>query len=490
MKMTKLFAGVSAAALLAGAAFADDVTVNDVDATPDGVAAGYQLAEELDVADAAPSTDLEFTVHPDSSTDWAGLGAAELTVTLTGAVFDQNIVAGNFSSGGTCSVSGVTNGAAGTSTATFAIADLADCDDSYVDGAYAAGVDDDDMEFDLPLLVTDNDVNFTVAIERVSNGASIASITHDANTATSAIDNFIEATDAFDITIASDATTSSNDSVISLSDSYDVLINADDSTTNADVVGSVVLALTGNIDLASTAAANNAGQIDGIELTVTIPDATGIASVTMTEGGGGDTDTVALDTSNQAVFSLAAGDATGDATLGVADLIAGLTITVDADTDTGTVISNTAISLSAATDFDAAPDLIDESTSGSLDALDRQGSNSPTFEWVGDTNASTANVFRATGMGSTVPVTRVTLTNSTNDMDDEYLVSPSGSVNNGELIITTADIENAVGGAYGRADVSFSFEADGITVRRFMVTEGVVSENSTDYNVGTDEIGD
>lgn len=488
MNMTKLFAGVSAAALLAGAAFADDVTVNNVDATADGVSAGYQLAEELDVADAAPSTDLEFTVHPDSTTDWAGLGAAELTVTLTGAVFDQNIVAGNFSSGGTCSVTGVTNGAAGTSTATFSIADLADCDDSWVNGAYSTGTDDDDMEFDLPILVTDNDVNFTVAIERVSNGASIASITHDATTATTAIDNFIEATDAFDITIASDATTSSNDSVISLSDGYDSLINADNLTAGADVVGTVGLALTGNIDLASTAAANNAAQIDGIELTVTIPDATGIASVTMAEGGQ-DTDTVALDANNQAVFSLAAGDVTNDSTLGVADLIAGLTITLDADTDAATVISNTTISLSAGTDFDPAPDLVDESASGSLDGLARQGSNTPTFEWVGDSNASTANIFRATGMGSTVPVTRVTLEDSTNDMDGEYLVSPSGALNNGELIITTADIENAVGGAYGRADVSFSFEADGITVRRLMVTNGVVSENSTDYNVGTDQIG-
>lgn len=481
MKLTKLFAGVSAGALLAGAAFADEVTVNNVDATADGVAAGYLLAEELDVADAAPTTDLEFTVHPDSAADWASLGAAELTVTLTGAVFDTNISTANFSNGagGTCSVSAVSGGAAGTSTATFSIDDIEDCDDGYGDGVYTTGVDDDDMEFDLPVLVTDNDVNFTVAITRVSNGASIASLTHDANTATTAIDNWIEANDSFALTIASDATTTTNDSVISLSDGYDLLVNADGSTTNAGVVGTLQLALTGNIDLDGTAAADNATQIDGIEITITLGDATGIESVTLSQAAN-DSDTEDF-VGNSATFSLAAGGATSNATLDIADLIAGLTVTLNEDTDADTLISNTTVSASIGVDYDAATDLIDESDSGSLDALDRQGTTSTTFEWVGDTTTSTGNVWRVVGLDDTLPTIRVTLNNSTNDVDGEYELTPANSASNGELIITSADVENAVGSEFGRADVSFSFEANGITIRRFLFgTNGTLTDMGDD----------
>ena len=87
----------------------------------------------------------------------------------------------------------------------------------------------------------------------------------------------------------------------------------------------------------------------------------------------------------------------------------------------------------------------------------------------------------APSSSATLPTIRVTLSNSTAGVDGEYLVTPAGTLTNGELIMTEADIEAAVGSAFGRADVSFSFEAAGITVRRFLV-----GSNGTLTDMGDD----
>lgn len=120
-------------------------------------------------------------------------------------------------------------------------------------------------------------------------------------------------------------------------------------------------------------------------------------------------------------------------------------------------------------------------TSANTQRLVRQGSNSANFEWVNDGSLNTGNVFRFTGIGATLPAIRATFSASSNGatFNREVVLSPSQPLQNGELIVTSADL-GAANGAFGRANVAFSVEANGVTVRRFNITNGVVSSMASD----------
>ncbi|WP_156861372.1 hypothetical protein [Oceanicaulis alexandrii] len=310
-----------------------------------------------------------------------------------------------------------------------------------------------------------------------STGAVLASGEYDADPAPTATQDFYTARNSLDVTFTTDT------AAPELDDSYELF----DGSVTTDVVGTLqVDDVDGGATIYSVSVGGasvpfdtaTAAQFDGAELVVTVPSPAGIASVTLAGIG-----TENLDANGQATFALTNANLTALAA-------APVNISLVADTTTPAAIANQDISADLTFDEATGSDLnVDDVLGAAVGNVVREGSNTGLFEWVGDTSASTSNVFRATGLGATLPTIRVTLANSTADVDDEYVMTPAGTLTNGELILTEADIEAAVGSAFGRADVSFSFEAAGVNVRRFMVTNGIVSENSTDYTVPGGEIG-
>lgn len=128
-------------------------------------------------------------------------------------------------------------------------------------------------------------------------------------------------------------------------------------------------------------------------------------------------------------------------------------------------------------------------TISSIDVIDLQGESEGPFKWVGDAAAPTGNVFRVTGLkGTAVPRIFVTIRNSTNNVDGVYQMPTAGKVISGnavtgasELVLTNADVQNAVGAPFGRADVTFTFgdgtdgTGNAINVDRLLSAGGVIS---------------
>lgn len=257
---------------------------------------------------------------------------------------------------------------------------------------------------------------------------------------------------------------------------YNTLSNGD--------VGTVDFNASGDIDLNGNGADwEDGNQVDGIEVTVTLSDPSGIESVTIDDGANNMTETLV---NGVATFTI-----DGSSDIDIANITNGLDVSITEDNDDNTLIQNGTVSISVTVDEDAASnlDIADASSaSDETDEIEREGTTTNIFEWVGDSSLSTSNVFRITGLDDTIPTIRVNVSNSSNDLDGEYEIDTSGkTVSNGELILTSADL-TAAAGAFGRADVTLSFEANGVAVRRFMVTNGVVSENSTDYETGAGDI--
>ncbi|WP_375548188.1 hypothetical protein ABWI01_10915 [Oceanicaulis alexandrii] len=302
-----------------------------------------------------------------------------------------------------------------------------------------------------------------------STGTVLSSGTLDVDGGTAGTQGYVRSSKAFTYAFADDATTEA----VSLSGDYEVFTGTGvlGTLTGTDAAVIVAAANAGNTAADSSADA----QVDGGELTVTFPSPAGIASVTLGLG-------------TPVTEALVAGVATFDLSAAQMDDFDGASVTITANEATGTDVAAIAnqqptavftVSAPSASDLTIAGDTAVNNTD--LDELLREGSNIGTFEWVGDTAASTSNVFRAVGLGATLPTIRVTLDNSTADVDGEYVVTPAGTLTNGELLMTEADIEAAVGSAFGRADVDFSFEAAGVTVRRFLVgTNGTLTDMGDD----------
>ncbi len=469
MKLTNLLTGAAVAALLTGAANAQIASGNiDGNATND-LGASLVFASELDLTEAAPTGNVELTLGAAEFADLAALAATD-SVTIKfdlsgGLSWDGNLSdANHIGQTATCEFNISAAGGTGTQTVSYAL------DGTTEDATTcSAATAQDDLGFTFPIEITGaGNISFTMSL--TATGTVLSSGTLDVDAGTAGTQGYVRTAKAFTYTFADDATNES----ITLASSYELFGGGGvlGTLSGADTAGVIVAAA----NAGNTAADSSAdAQVDGGELVVTFPQPAGIASVTL---GLAAPETVAL-VGGSATFELSAAEM---------DQFDGASISITANEATGADAAPIAnqqptavftVSAPSASDLTVAGDSAVNNTD--LDALLRQGSNTTTFEWVGDSAASTKNVFRAVGLGATLPTIRVTLSNSTADVDGEYVVTPAGTLTNGELILTEADIEAAVGSAFGRADVTFSFEAAGITVRRFLV-----GSNGTLADMGDD----
>jgi len=471
MKLTNLLTGAAAAALLTGAANAQIASGDNDGSANNDLGASLVFASELDLTEAEPTGNVELTFGGDETTALAALAATD-SVTIQfdlsgGLTWDGNLSDANHTGADTsCEFNISAAGGTGTQTVSYAL-------DGTSEDATACSAAAGDLEFSFPIEITGTgNISFTMSLTATGTELSSGSVEVGG-------EDFVSIDDAFELAFADQGTTEQ----ITLASEYEAFGGGGDlGTVEINSAAGVIVAAA---NAGNTAAdASDANQVDDGELTVTFPEPAGIASVTIDFNGVADvtedlvSGTATFELTQAQVADLAANaasiianEATGADAAAIANQQPTATLTLNPD---------------ATSDLTIAAVTADDDTE--IDALLREGSNTAVFEWVGDSAAATSNVFRATGLGETLPTIRVTLTNSTADVDDEYEVAPANSLTNGELILTEADIENAVGSTFGRADVSFSFEADGITVRRFMVTNGVVSENSTDYNVNGNDI--
>ena len=110
--------------------------------------------------------------------------------------------------------------------------------------------------------------------------------------------------------------------------------------------------------------------------------------------------------------------------------------------------------------------------------ITRDGESSATFEWVGDANASTSNVFRFTGLSTTdSPTISFFVTNASADdsLNGEYSLGAYTPSAGGELVVTGDDLAGIIGSDFGRADIRFFVEGSVDDIRRFHVTNGVIT---------------
>ncbi|MHA6288816.1 hypothetical protein [Maricaulis sp. CAU 1757] len=221
----------------------------------------------------------------------------------------------------------------------------------------------------------------------------------------------------------------------------------------------------------------DASQFEGAELVVSANNPAGLDEVTIAGLSAGPVSIA----DGSATFALSPAD------LGVLDAGAATSLTLD--TANPAAVQTQLLLLSGTVRAAAGSKLQDFEVSKYAFYLDRQISRSDTFEWVGDSTAATRSVFRFTGLDDTLPEIRVNLRSTTNEAIETgpYPVTPAAAPIQGELIVTVDDFDIA---DFGRSDLYFEIEALGVTVRRLLVTNGVVSEMATDYTVGAGQIGD
>ncbi|MEA1943280.1 MAG: hypothetical protein U9P68_13630 [Pseudomonadota bacterium] len=473
--MTKLLTGAAAAALLAGAANAqvvlqqgDHVAVANTSGTP--VAGDNWFATEIgDIA--GITVPLEFSVFPTTAGAFPTAPNVEvlIQVDVTNAVLDRSLVDGDVvaSTGSvTCNSADMTvdsNGAAGDSTVTFRIADIAEC--SAIDGA-PGSIDDtaEQINFALPLILSGGDVDVSVSITRASNGSAIASgaWSSDAGNRTfgsnTAGDPLI--TQASAVSFASTAGVATAASALTY-------------TTFADnTLGAYAIDTTGVLLANRTPVAD--GDVFDADLFCTFADVSGLNGTGHALGGATNGATAA--SSNPVPFNVPIAEFDGAAN------------TLTLASTGGTAIQPQSVSCSGDVQFTTASGLSDYTIpSFDMGIIRREGPTTGFFEWVGDASLSTGNVFRITGLGATSPTASVIVNNSSTGMDGEYpLTLPTPT--NGEVILNNAMLTNQIG-AFGRADLQFSFHdatldnsaGAGLVVRRFMV-----GANGTLFDMGND----
>jgi hypothetical protein len=479
MKLTQLLTGAAAMALIAGAAQAQSIEFDiDIPGTSGDPGAridtsgtfttlpisatgnGYTLASELDFEDAAPTTNLEFAYNPQASI--AGVAAARVTITLTGAVFDANI--GDYAGPDlvNCDFDVVDGGGAGDTTVVFdttASTVFSDCTT-------------DEIQFSLPILLTGGDANFSVSVQRLSNLSTIDSDTFDADTDDDRFEPLIDVGSAFTLLALGDErdfftsgapALPANNTQIALATSFDTLVNEESGGNPANQIGNLYFLNSGAINLAGTGANfATAAQVSGVDVTIAVEDTTGLTGITV--GTGGSAQTIEFEEGESSVtFEYAAGSVPGSGTT--------LPVFVELDDDEETVIVNQTPSASFEIDFTAASDLNDEAGAGVFDALDRQGTTEGPFRWTGDASAGTESIFRCVGFdGPELPNIFVAFDNSLVELESgEFPLSPEAELVGSELVIRASDLEDAAGEAFGRADVSFTFEENDITCNRFAI---------------------
>ena len=484
MKLTKLLTGAAIAALLSGAASAQVVTELRLDESVTGTAmfGGAVVATEYDI-DAAANQTVEFTIVPRNATNTTDLDggfaayagtSVDVTVTVSGGIFPTALVAANApTTGGACSPTLVSGGLAGESSAVFRIADLATCDDDGTTAGFGdTDADEAALGFSLPVDWQSSTGNVSYTMATTGTGASVSSASYARGVAidptliagAQALRTLLVGAPGF----AVDVTATDREAQLSTSGvSYNAL---DSNAIGTLAFNNDAQALVGIGGAASSW--NSATQVDEAQVVVTLADPSGFASVTL--DGTGTNDTTVNLVNGVATFDLTDNASTG---LDTTELAAGVTVRLNADADSATLINETTFSIAVSAEGAAASNLTIGGDSDSGD-LTREGESSATFEWVGDANASTTNVFRFTGLDTAnPPAISFTVSNAASDdaLNQEYALGAYTPTDGGELIVTGAQLAGIIGADFGRADIRFFVEGTVDEIRRFHVTEGVIT---------------
>jgi len=488
MKLTKLFTSAAVAALISGAAYgqAADYQIAQVEftetggsssvgglvTTPAGAFTGgtYYIASEIDFVGRNITGDLDLILAGNDGAATPNLAAFAASATEARLRIDFpgfRLTAPAAADPVTACTSVITDGgASGDSFIEVTIADLRDCDATV--GTNVANVTvatpANDGQFieilGLPVAYQGGSVVVTSSLVATSNDAAIAGGTDsfDANTGTTSIDPLIANAPGFQALVkdAGGSALDLEDYEVQL-DGFASLVNTNQANLRVNVgsfdivqSGAIVGAITVNEDLDGTQLRDTQS---GSELVVTFGDITGLDLDDFEiDGNTGDVD------GNTVTFDL------GVLTSGANDLSIDL-----GDDDTGGIIEQVA-TYALEADFASAVDMDAQTRTGNLISIVRDG-ESETFEFVGDGNAATTSIFRLVGLDNESPRVLVQLRNATGGEafeGEEFTLFEEGTeTNNGELIFTGADIEEAVGGAFVRADATITVEANGITIRRF-----------------------
>lgn len=436
MDTKKLFAATSVAALLAGgSAQALDL-----------VGAKVTLADEMDFT--APQGGV-LALEVKTNDDLPLANGYKLTVNLTGDLQFKSLTGGavfGTGIGGAVISSGGADGSQSavlifnTSTATAGKTNAIQLDPQIQVAGKAGGT--------VSIVLTD------------PNGSTIeggsASLENSSGTSIQAIDF----ANAFSLSIAADQGNSFLDfGTTPAYAGFDTSITGD--TATAAPIGTVTLALASGVSRSTGTAFTPVVPADAASYKVTInmPDTTGINAVKQGPAAVNGFGTASASKSGNAYTMTVTGPATAAATSGTASGQIEVTTT-----STGTKTQSPSATL-LELNFASGTGLVakENGTIAALDVIDLEGVTTPTFKWVGDASAPTGQVFRITGIKTSIPVIYVTLTNSTNNLDGVYVVPTTGKTLSGntktgktELVLNNIDIQNAVGAAYGRADVKFT----------------------------------
>lgn len=491
MKLTKLFTGAAVAALVAGAAHGQArIGLQDDDAN--NIPALILASERTFNAANPVSGTLEFRlIDGPTATLFGGTGALggradtdsiDFTITLSGGMtFSSNLSNVNYTGAtATCVLTIQSGGVSGQQEVTYRLVAGTPANNDAKDCVAGASNDNLGIVFNIPVNITGAG-NVSTAVSLAATGTNLATATFDTDYGTAAVTGFVRTASGYNAEFAGNTGTSTIDlqatPVYTAFQGGNPVIGTVTIQDQADggAFAGVLFDATNAATTTTSAAA--AAQIDGGTLTVTFPNPAGIASVTL---GLAAPVTQTL-TNGVATFTLTQAQA--------AELVAAINITANAATGgAAAAIANQTPTLNFVTSTPAAARLTIPAEAENATRLVREGSNSTTFEWVGDATGSATNVWRFNGVSATnVPTIRATLSNSTaaTSFNREYVVTPSGTVSaGGELVLTTADLQTAVGGNWGRADVQFSVEAAGVTVRRFLLgSNGTLTTFDGDFDI-------
>lgn len=474
MKLTHLLAGVAAAAMLGGAASAQqlNVTLGAVTTTSgtsaqananavnnDAATSRYFVASEINTTGAAGVGTLSGSIKAPNGTAWDAQGAVRVTIATPGMVFNAPVAMSSL----VCPVGGgvtiFSGGNAGDSSVTFQVADIATC--------ITTGGDDELTFNSIAVALGAGSANVTASITRVATGLALGASRSTAGTS----GDFVQRISG--LRIARPALNTAQPTTTAQLPGFTAL--------GAPVVGTPEVNIRVGLNLVGTAAGTevtvrkdmagnqltNADLNGNIPVVITVPNPTGLnATTTGATLGGTQAATAAAGVLTYNVAPAAAQNAAGGQTL--AFVIGSSTPTAAISAQMITAQGSAAIATAAAPTQTTA---FVQPAFNLLQVL-RAGSTSQAMRWVGDgVTTSAVSVFRFTNVPAPVPAVRFTISNATNgaSFNGERSIPASAlnSSSGGEIVLTSLNLQ-AIAGNFGRADVTFTFEAQNVRTERFI----------------------
>lgn len=472
MKLSHLLVGAAASALLAGTASAQQLTatlggktsvsgtttVNATAATVDNLATRVFVASEVNTTGAAGVGTLSGQIVAPTAVAWDGLGAARVTISLSGAVFNAPVAATSLVCPTAAAATVFSGGNAGQSSVTFLVNDIALCDGDLVtfSGIFVA--------------VGAGSVDVSASLERVSTSLPIGSTVSTAGTSGA----FIQRVSGIRVARAA-LNTPVVEATAQLPGYTTLTANAPSLNIR---VGHALIGTAGGGTAAGTSVQVNKNMTAGvfdeadiagttIPVVITVPSPAGLNTTT----SGATLGAAAAATSVAGVLTYNV-DKTGVTASGGKDLAFVIvpSTTTPAPIAAQTITAQGSVSLATS----ATPTQLTPFSQSAVNLLTiaRAGSSSNIMRWVGDgVTTSAISVFRLTGIPAAVPTIRFTLSNATNgtSFNGEYTVPASAITRSagGEVVLSSLTLQS-LAGSFGRGDVVITVEATGIRTQRFV----------------------